>query len=90
MEPGPGIGGIGLLTVPALRDADWPSFLAVVTAIALGSARAERRTHLPAILLGPIGVFDSLVTGPAWAGAGCGNVSAVPVATWVSGCARSW
>lgn len=32
-----GIGGIALLAVPALRDADWPSFLAVVTAIAVGS-----------------------------------------------------
>lgn len=33
------VGGLGLLIVPALRDADWPSFLAVVTALALGSSR---------------------------------------------------
>lgn len=61
-----GIGGIGLLTVPALRDADWPSFLAVVTAIALGSLALNGGRTWPAILLGPIGVFNSLVTGPAW------------------------
>ncbi|MFE9881302.1 DUF4153 domain-containing protein [Streptomyces sp. NPDC005784] len=61
-----GIGGIGLLTVPALRDADWPSFLAVVTAIALGSLALNGGRTWPAVLLGPIGVFNSLVTGPVW------------------------
>ncbi|MCT9010201.1 DUF4153 domain-containing protein [Streptomyces sp. NPDC054766] len=61
-----GIGGIGLLIVPALRDADWPSFLAVVTAIALGSLALNGGRTWPAVLLGPIGVFNSLVTGPAW------------------------
>ncbi|MGW3661718.1 DUF4153 domain-containing protein [Streptomyces sp. NPDC005141] len=61
-----GIGGIGLLIVPALRDADWPSFLAVVTAIALGSLALHGGRTWPAVLLGPIGVFNSLVTGPVW------------------------
>ncbi|MEV8030928.1 DUF4153 domain-containing protein [Streptomyces sp. NPDC086182] len=61
-----GIGGIGLLIVPALRDADWPSFLAVVTAIGLGSLALNGGRTWPAVLLGPIGVFNSLVTGPAW------------------------
>ncbi|MEU1197975.1 DUF4173 domain-containing protein [Streptomyces sp. NPDC005813] len=59
-------GGIGLLVVPALRDADWPSFLAVVSAIALGSLALHGGRTWPAVLLGPIGMFNSLVTGPAW------------------------
>ncbi|GAA5026258.1 DUF4153 domain-containing protein [Streptomyces siamensis] len=59
-------GGIGLLVVPALRDADWPSFLAVVSAIALGSLALHGGRSWPAVLLGPIGMFNSLVTGPAW------------------------
>ncbi|MFF4351353.1 DUF4173 domain-containing protein [Streptomyces sp. NPDC001530] len=61
-----GIGGIGLLIVPALRDADWPSFLAVVTAVALGSLALHGGRSWPAVLLGPIGVFNALVTGPTW------------------------
>nr|WP_306453580.1 DUF4173 domain-containing protein [Streptomyces sp. Tue6028] len=60
------VGGIGLLVVPALRDADWPSFLAVVSAIALGSLALHGGRTWPAVLLGPIGMFNSLVTGPAW------------------------
>ncbi len=60
------VGGIGLLVVPALRDADWPSFLAVVSAIALGSLALHGGRTWPAVLLGPIGMFNSLVIGPAW------------------------
>ncbi|WP_328836703.1 DUF4173 domain-containing protein [Streptomyces europaeiscabiei] len=62
-----GIGGIVLLTVPALRAAEWPSFLAVVTALAAGSLALHGGRTWPAVLLGPVGVFTSLVTGPAWA-----------------------
>ncbi|MFI0962432.1 DUF4153 domain-containing protein [Streptomyces sp. NPDC021080] len=61
-----GIGGLGLLVVPALRDADWPSFLAVVTAIGLGSLALNGGRTWPAVLLGPIGVVNSVVTGVAW------------------------
>jgi hypothetical protein len=61
-----GVGGIGLLSVPALRDADWPSFLAVVTAVGLGSLALHGGRTWPAVLLGPIGVFNALVTGPTW------------------------
>nr|WP_167459064.1 MULTISPECIES: DUF4173 domain-containing protein [Streptomyces] len=61
-----GIGGIGLLTVPALRDADWPSFLAVVSAVALGSLALHGGRTWPAVLLGPIGLFNALVIGPTW------------------------
>jgi hypothetical protein len=62
-----GVGGVALLTVPALRAAEWPSFLAVVTALAAGSLALHGGRTWPAVLLGPIGVFTSLVTGPAWA-----------------------
>ncbi|MET7983899.1 DUF4173 domain-containing protein [Streptomyces sp. NPDC005281] len=61
-----GIGGIGLLAVPALRDADWPSFLAVVAAIGLGSLALNGGRSWTAVLLGPIGVGNSVVTGVAW------------------------
>lgn len=62
-----GVGGLALLSVPALRAAEWPSFLAVVTALAAGSLALHGGRTWPAVLLGPIGVFTSLVTGPAWA-----------------------
>ncbi|MEU5193792.1 DUF4153 domain-containing protein [Streptomyces scabiei] len=62
-----GAAGAALLTVPALRAAEWPSFLAVVTALAVGSLALHGGRTWPAVLLGPIGVFTSLVTGPAWA-----------------------
>ncbi|WRZ01380.1 DUF4173 domain-containing protein [Streptomyces sp. NBC_00481] len=62
-----GAGGLALLSVPALRAAEWPSFLAVVTALAAGSLALHGGRTWPAVLLGPIGVFTSLVTGPAWA-----------------------
>ncbi|WP_371576383.1 DUF4153 domain-containing protein [Streptomyces sp. NBC_01314] len=61
-----GVGGVALLTVPALRAAEWPSFLAVVTALGAGSLALHGGRTWPAVLLGPIGVFTSLVTGPAW------------------------
>ncbi|MFD4523449.1 DUF4173 domain-containing protein [Streptomyces sp. NPDC058470] len=61
-----GLGGIALLFVPALRDAGWPSFLAVAAAVALGSMALHGGRTWPAVLLGPIGVLNSLVTGPAW------------------------
>ncbi|MFE2532784.1 DUF4173 domain-containing protein [Streptomyces sp. NPDC059371] len=61
-----GIGGIGLLAVPALRDADWPSFLAVTAAIGLGSLALNGGRTWPAILLGPVGVVNSVITGITW------------------------
>ncbi len=62
-----GVGGLALLAVPALRAAEWPSFLAVVTAFAAGSLALHGGRTWPAVLLGPVGVLTSLVTGPAWA-----------------------
>ncbi|MFH8489781.1 DUF4153 domain-containing protein [Streptomyces longisporoflavus] len=60
------IGGLGLLVVPALRDAAWPSFLAVVAALALGSLALHGSRTWPGILLGPLGLFEALLTGPGW------------------------
>ncbi|MFM9680742.1 DUF4153 domain-containing protein [Streptomyces brasiliscabiei] len=62
-----GAGGIALLAVPALHAAEWPTFFAVVAALAAGSLALHGGRTWPAVLLGPIGVFTSLVTGPAWA-----------------------
>ncbi|WP_228034458.1 DUF4153 domain-containing protein [Streptomyces spongiae] len=70
-----GAAGLALLIVPALRDADWPSFLAVVTAVAAGSLALHGGRSWPAVLLGPIGVFNALVTGPTWAWQGVRNLS---------------
>ncbi|GAA3766952.1 hypothetical protein GCM10023083_00590 [Streptomyces phyllanthi] len=69
------VGALALLTVPALLDADWPSFLAVVTAVGTGSLALHGGRSWPAVLLGPIGVLNSLVTGPAWAWRGLRTLS---------------
>ncbi|WUI51959.1 DUF4173 domain-containing protein [Streptomyces sp. NBC_00414] len=61
-----GVGGLALLIVPALRDADWPSFLAVVAALAVGSLALHGGRTWPGMLFGPIGLYTSLVTGPGW------------------------
>ncbi|MFD5816848.1 DUF4153 domain-containing protein [Streptomyces sp. NPDC127038] len=61
-----GIGGLGLLAVPALRDADWPSTLAVVAAIGLGSLALNGGRGWPAVLLGPVSVLNSVLTGVSW------------------------
>ncbi|MEV0224037.1 DUF4173 domain-containing protein [Streptomyces sp. NPDC050704] len=61
-----GGGGLALLIVPALRDADWPSFLAVVAALAAGSLALHGGRTWTGMLFGPIGLYTSLLTGPAW------------------------
>ncbi|MFD9970977.1 DUF4153 domain-containing protein [Streptomyces sp. NPDC059011] len=60
------VGGLALLLVPALRDAGWPTFLAVVSAMAVGSLALHGGRTWPGVVLGPFGVLDSLVTGPMW------------------------
>ncbi|MCZ7457573.1 DUF4173 domain-containing protein [Streptomyces sp. WMMC940] len=60
------VGGLALLLVPALRDAGWPTFLAVVSAMAVGSLALHGGRTWPGVVLGPVGVLDSLVTGPVW------------------------
>jgi hypothetical protein len=61
-----GVGGLALLTVPALRDAEWPSFLALVAAMAAGSLALHGGRTWTGVLFGPIGLYTSLLTGPAW------------------------
>ncbi|MEV0323200.1 DUF4173 domain-containing protein [Streptomyces sp. NPDC050659] len=61
------IGGLALLVVPALRDAGWPSFLAIVSALALGALALHGSRTWPGILLAPLGIFDGVLTGVGWA-----------------------
>ncbi|MFG2029325.1 DUF4153 domain-containing protein [Streptomyces sp. NPDC048825] len=61
-----GVGGLALLAVPALRDADWPTFLAVVTAVAAGSLALHGGRTWTGVLFGPIGLYTSVLTGPVW------------------------
>ncbi|MFJ6491088.1 DUF4153 domain-containing protein [Streptomyces californicus] len=60
------VGGLALLAVPALRDAGWPTFLAVVSAFALGSLTLHGSRTWPGVLVGSVGLFDSLVPGVIW------------------------
>ncbi|MFF8746782.1 DUF4153 domain-containing protein [Streptomyces californicus] len=60
------VGGLALLAVPALRDAGWPTFLAVVSAFALGSLALHGSRTWPGVLVGSVGLFDSLVPGAIW------------------------
>lgn len=60
------VGGLGLLGVPALRDAGWPTFLAVVAALAAGSLALHGGRTWPGVLLGSLGLLDSVGSGMAW------------------------
>ncbi|MFH9294742.1 DUF4153 domain-containing protein [Streptomyces sp. NPDC017520] len=60
------VGGLALLAVPALRDAGWPTFLAVVSAFALGSLALHGSRSWLGVLIGSLGLFDSLVPGIIW------------------------
>lgn len=60
------LGGIALLAVPVLRDAGWPTFLAVVSALALASLALNGGRTWPGVLLGPFGLPASLGTGMVW------------------------
>ncbi len=60
------VGGLALLAVPALRDAGWPTFLAVVSALALGSLALHGSRSWPGVLIGSLGVIDSVVPGIIW------------------------
>ncbi|MFE3661806.1 DUF4153 domain-containing protein [Streptomyces sp. NPDC059164] len=60
------IGGLALLVVPALRDAGLPTFLAVVSAFALGSLALHGSRSWPGVLIGSLGLFDSIVPGIIW------------------------
>ncbi|MFE3519120.1 DUF4153 domain-containing protein [Streptomyces sp. NPDC059166] len=60
------MGGLALLVVPALRDAGWPVFLALVSAIALGSLALHGSRSWPGVLLGSFGLFTSAAGGVRW------------------------
>ncbi|MFD3413180.1 DUF4153 domain-containing protein [Streptomyces cyaneofuscatus] len=60
------VGGLALLAVPALRDAGWPSFLAVVSAFALGSLALHGSRSWLGVLIGSVGTLDSVPAGIRW------------------------
>ncbi|MEU9608414.1 DUF4173 domain-containing protein [Streptomyces sp. NPDC048057] len=60
-------GGLALLLVPAIRDAGWPAFLAVVAALMAGSLALHGGRTWHGVFLGAVGLLGSLVTGPTWA-----------------------
>lgn len=60
------VGGLALLAVPALRDAGWPVFLAVVSALALGSLALHGSRSWPGVLLGSVGLVPSIAAGVRW------------------------
>ncbi|ORT55052.1 DUF4173 domain-containing protein [Streptomyces sp. CB03238] len=62
-----GLGGLALLVVPALRDAGWPTFLAVVSAVGLASLALHGSRNWRGILFSPIGLVDSIGPGLVWA-----------------------
>ncbi|MEV4879557.1 DUF4153 domain-containing protein [Streptomyces cyaneofuscatus] len=60
------VGGLALLAVPALRDAGWPTFLAVVSAFALGSLALHGSRSWLGVLIGSVGTLDSVPAGIRW------------------------
>ncbi|MEU6015728.1 DUF4153 domain-containing protein [Streptomyces sp. NPDC047515] len=64
------VGGLALLVVPALRDAGWPTFLAVVSAVALGSLALHSSRGWPGVLLGSLCLFSSVTDGVGWGARG--------------------
>ncbi|MER8067681.1 DUF4173 domain-containing protein [Streptomyces sp. NPDC094034] len=59
-------GGIALLAVPVLRDAGLPTFLAIVSALALGSLALHGCRTWPGVVFGPLGLLGSLGPGTLW------------------------
>lgn len=67
------VGGLAMLAVPALRDAGWPTFLAVASALALGSLTLHGSRSWLGVLLGSFGLFSNIVNGLTWGGRGVRN-----------------
>nr|WP_069817221.1 DUF4173 domain-containing protein [Streptomyces sp. TP-A0874] len=61
-----GIGGLALLAVPALRDAGWPSGLAVGAAVLLSSLALHGGRTWHGVLLGTVGTFGSVGPSLRW------------------------
>ncbi|MEV6730859.1 MULTISPECIES: DUF4173 domain-containing protein [unclassified Streptomyces] len=64
------IGCVALLAVPALRDAGWPSTLALLAAVLLGALALHGSRTWPGVLLSPLGFVDATVLGFRWAWSG--------------------
>ncbi|MFI6649093.1 DUF4153 domain-containing protein [Streptomyces sp. NPDC050529] len=64
------VGGLALLVVPALRDAGWPSFLAIVSAFALGSLALHGSRSWLGIFLGSLGLLTSVAEALGWGARG--------------------
>ncbi|XCW04894.1 DUF4153 domain-containing protein [Streptomyces sp. HUAS MG47] len=60
------LGGLALLAVPALVDAGWPTFLAIVSALALTAFALHGGRGWPSVLFSPFGLVHSLGTGTVW------------------------
>ncbi|MFE9393748.1 DUF4153 domain-containing protein [Streptomyces flavidovirens] len=76
------VGGLALLAIPALRDAGWPTFLACVSALALGSLALHGNRTWAGILAGSLGIFGSLGPGTAWAWRGLRERAEVSRGRW--------
>ncbi|WP_432816247.1 DUF4153 domain-containing protein [Streptomyces vilmorinianum] len=61
------VGGLALLAVPALRDAGWPTFLAIVSALVLTALALHGGRGWPSVLFAPVGLIDSVGSGTTWA-----------------------
>ncbi|GGV92218.1 hypothetical protein GCM10015535_52790 [Streptomyces gelaticus] len=60
------VGGLALLAVPALRDAGWPVFLAIVSSVALGSLALHGSRSWLGVFLASLGLFSAIADGLAW------------------------
>lgn len=60
-------GGAGLLAVPLLRDAGWPTFLALAAAVGAGSLALHGSRTWRGALLGSVGVVGAVPPGLRWA-----------------------
>nr|WSW66389.1 DUF4173 domain-containing protein [Streptomyces sp. NBC_00995] len=60
------VGGLALLAVPALRDAGWPSLLAIVSAFALGSLALHGSRSWLGMFLGSLGLLTSVAESLGW------------------------
>lgn len=61
------VGGLALLVVPALRDAGWPTLLAIVSAFALGSLALHGSRSWLGVFLGSLGLLTSVAESLGWA-----------------------
>ncbi|WP_308290435.1 DUF4153 domain-containing protein [Streptomyces meridianus] len=60
-------GGAALLAVPFLRDAGWPTFLALMAAVGAGSLALHGSRTWRGAFLGSVGVFGAVPPGLRWA-----------------------